>query len=326
MSGKMPIPRPALDALRSSDGRIKATTASGVLALVAALALFAVLPVSAAHVVPSEIQGNPDCTLLQPDDFLFEEKQDPPSDAEIELVHNGLRGSVEVTVYTQAGNEKFDFLFSGDFVAAAVIVKGGPKANLYDYTQAGGADADTGLRAPIRAGNRSFGLSHISFCIDEAETTVEFVCGDPQTLEGDGLFTDVTGTIFANSLHDCTDKEAFYTLEDDVVTLDFDGDGNDIAAGRLEFIKDFGDPADFTDLEYDGPGGFVDVQWCEVRDRLAADGAEFDDVLETDEYPSLDGVMDGEAEATACKVFEGENAAGIQHTVVYFEFVDPNFR
>lgn len=331
----MATARHVLGKLKSSDGRIKIATASGVMAVVAALALVMVLPVSAAHVAPSEIPGNPDCTVLQPDDYLFEHKQDPPSSTTIPLEHNGLTGSVTVNVYNQGPNEKFDFQFSGDFVAAAVIVKGGDKANLYDY-RPGGTDADTELQAPIRQGSRSFGLSHISFCVGEL-ATVDFVCDDPKTLTGNGLITEVTAEIFANNDNpECITKQAIYTLEDDTVTLRFEGDGLLDATGRLDFWKDFGNMP-FLDLTYDrdDSGDFQPLQWCDFRTKVVADGDQFDDVLDLrDElapadtpYPSLSGVTDADGDdATACKVFEGENAAGIQHTVVYFKFEDPQFR
>jgi hypothetical protein len=49
-----------------------------------------------------------------------------------------------------------------------VIVKGGPNANLYDYTPDGAA-ADTDLHAPVNPANGGFyGLSHISFCVAAA--------------------------------------------------------------------------------------------------------------------------------------------------------------
>jgi hypothetical protein len=46
----------------------------------------------------------------------------------------------------------------------AVIVKGGPNANVYRYSE---ETSDTNLRAPINESNgQPYGLSHISFCYD----------------------------------------------------------------------------------------------------------------------------------------------------------------
>lgn len=138
-------------------------------------------PAGAAHVLPGGpsgdgvqpvgVHGNPDCSdLLGTDDFLFEHKTGVPTDETIPLSFDGLSGSVTVDVHPDS---TFDFSFSGDFVAAAVIVKGGPDANFYDYRPDGNAD-DTGLHAPINPNNNKFfGLSHISFCVAEAGAELE---------------------------------------------------------------------------------------------------------------------------------------------------------
>lgn len=52
---------------------------------------------------------------------------------------------------------------------AAVIVKGGPNANIFWYDYAGGGldDGDTGLHAPVNHNNgKYYGISHIQFCVD----------------------------------------------------------------------------------------------------------------------------------------------------------------
>jgi hypothetical protein len=111
-----------------------------------------------AQVVP----GNPDCAdLLGDDGFLFERKLEPVQDATIALSDDGMSGILVVDVT----GKTFDFTFSGDFEATAVIVKGGPNANFYDYAP-DGATADTDLHAPVNPTNDEFyGLSHISFCV-----------------------------------------------------------------------------------------------------------------------------------------------------------------
>lgn len=56
----------------------------------------------------------------------------------------------------------FDWTAS-PFAIGAVVVKGGPEANVFTYDPA--ALRDTGLYAPINANNnKPFGISHVSFC------------------------------------------------------------------------------------------------------------------------------------------------------------------
>lgn len=123
-------------------------------------------PPSGNGVQPEWVEDNPDCEdLLDATDYLFEHKTGVPKDETIQLSDDGLSGSVTVDVHPDA---TFDFEFTGDFVAAAVIVKGGPNANFYDY-RPDGEDADTGLHAPVNPNTSKFyGLSHISFCVTEA--------------------------------------------------------------------------------------------------------------------------------------------------------------
>jgi hypothetical protein len=122
-------------------------------------------PTTTLGVQPQVVAGNPDCAdVLGSDGFLFEEKLEPVQDATIVLSRGGMTGTLVVDVT----GSTFDFTFTGDFVAAAVIVKGGPNANLYDYTPDGAA-ADTDLHAPVNPANGGFyGLSHISFCVAAA--------------------------------------------------------------------------------------------------------------------------------------------------------------
>ena len=138
-------------------------------------------PPSGDGVQPLLVLGNPDCLdVMASGTFLFEHKTGVPQDATIDLTFDGLSGTVQVEVNETA--ETFDFTFSGDFVAAGVIVKGGPNANFYDYRPDGNA-TDTGLHAPVNPANSKFyGLSHISFCIAEVTRApgidVEKTCPD----------------------------------------------------------------------------------------------------------------------------------------------------
>lgn len=338
-----------IERLRPSDGRIKVATLSGVSALVAVIALLVgVLPVFANHetsaVGPALINeggGSGKCAV---------ETGGLPSIAGNEFhinnptpgVHTSEDGVIEVTVSDTATGETpagrlFEFtVLDSAFVVYDVVVNGGPKSNHYDYDANGGAvSSDVDLHAPNKNPDSLHNLSHINICYDvPGLMSVPCDVVPPIRVVGEGVLTFGEVTIFQNALHDCTDKRASFFIENDVATLDFLGDGTDIVAGRLDIHKDFGDSALLVDLEYDGPGSFVDLQWCDIREKDTTpdadglfDGDEFDDVLETDEYPSLVGVTDtGGADATACKVSEDENAAGVQHNVVYFEFVDPQFR
>lgn len=177
------------------------------LAMIVLLGAFVVAPASADHVIagspsgngvqPIGVHGNPSCSdLLDPGDFLFEFKLEPVESGTFPLSFDGLTGSVTVTVRNTDDGQVFDFSFSGDFVAAGVIVKGGPNANFYDYRPAG-EDADTNLHAPVNPSNNKFyGLSHISFCVAEARAELEITktaVQDPITV-GDHAAFDITVT------------------------------------------------------------------------------------------------------------------------------------
>lgn len=62
-----------------------------------------------------------------------------------------------------------------------VIVKGGPGANLYDYS---GATSDDGLHAPLNPKNKKwFGLSHVTFCYGDPVTQPVTVVPSAQVCE-----------------------------------------------------------------------------------------------------------------------------------------------
>ncbi len=325
---------------RASDGRIRASTGIGAMLLAGILAIFGVFPAlagsgqpSAAGVQPSEIGFSPlrcDIKWVAGLPSAATHHLHIPSPTSGTSTWTGPDGT-KVTINVYDYKHKVDFEFVDPSMAAFdVLVKGGTKQTHYDYDNGstGPLSADQELHAPTKGGSSStYQIGHIDICYDE-QPVVTFVCGVPQPLEGTGVLTDVEATIFDNSVEDCTEKDATYNLDDDVVTLAFEGDGGDIVAGRIDFTKDFGDPALFEDLEYrrtvDDPYG--DVAWCDVRAKIAGDGDDFNDVLDADEYPSLVGVTDDGGPAISCKVFEGEDAAGIQHTAVYFELEDPQWK
>jgi hypothetical protein len=92
-----------------------------------------------------------------------------------------MSGQLDVDVRNTSRGQVFDFDVSGDFVALGVIVKGGPNANVYDYSPGGATVAlnisgdaglgDTGLHALNNTPNRFYGLSHLEFCFIEAPQT-----------------------------------------------------------------------------------------------------------------------------------------------------------
>lgn len=182
------------------------------LAVLALPVALATLPASADHVIPGPptttlnvqptgVHGNPTCSdVTDAGDFLFEFKLEPVVSGTFPLSFDGLTGSVTTDVYNTPDGQAFDFEFTGDFVAATVVVKGGPNANLYDYIAASfapGASADTFLHAPVNpSNNRFFGLSHISFCVAEAGAELEITktaVADPITV-GDHAAFDITVT------------------------------------------------------------------------------------------------------------------------------------
>lgn len=342
--------RHVLGKLESSDGRIKIKTLSGVSILVAVIALLVgVLPAMAhadhtgthrVHPFPVSYGGGPGACSATIEGRL-------PSAASKEFHINNPQANmsytqdgITVTVSDRAAKPTgrvFDFTIAADsdFVVYDVIVNGGSQNNHYDYDGNGGpgtVKGDTVLHAPRKNANSLFNLSHINICYD-LPGPVLFACDVPDALEGGGLITAVEATIFDNSRHECTDKEASFSLDSDVVTLEFDGDGTDIVAGRMDITKNFfadpfDGPGDFADLEYRHTADqlFEDVEWCKVRDKVAGDGDEFNVELGATNYPSLVGVTDAFGDAISCKVYEEEDATGIQYTVVYFELEDPQWR
>lgn len=325
--------------VRSSDGRVRASTALGALLVAGALALVGVLPAlagsgepSAAGVQPSEIGFDPlrcDITGVDGLPSAAAHHLHIPNPANGTSTWTGPDGT-QVTITLYDNRRQMDFEFEDPAMAAFdILVKGGTEQSHFDYDNGstGPLASDQKLHAPTKGGGSSlFQINHVDICYDE-KPMVTFVCDVSQPLQGSGTITDVEATIFDNSLHACAGKLGSYNLSNDIVTLDFDGDGG-VVAGRIDFTKDFDNPASFVDLQYQRTevAPFVDVEWCAVRAKVAGDGDEFDDVMASGEYPSLVGVIDDDGPAISCKVHEGETATGIQYTVVYFELEDPRWQ
>lgn len=113
-------------------------------ALVSAGVLLSAGTASSALVEPITVVGNPSCE----------------GGIVVEPVSSGTFGGVTISVYTTATGQEFDFSAAG--LVQAVIVKGGPNANFYDYSALGGVSSDTGLHSPLNTKNgRWYGLSHL---------------------------------------------------------------------------------------------------------------------------------------------------------------------
>jgi hypothetical protein len=124
-----------------------------VLALsVVALAGVIMPSAGATHVSPQQVSGNPSCSDLG----NFEELK-------VEPVASGSHTDGTLSVTVTVSGSSFDW--SSNLGVDAVIVKGGPNANVYSYSPE--ETADSNLTAPINDSNgQPYGLSHISFCYD----------------------------------------------------------------------------------------------------------------------------------------------------------------
>lgn len=126
-----------------------------VFALVAGLSMAAWSgTASAVTVDPTPTSGNPDCYSLGLGSYETKIKHG------FEGTHN-LRYGHTVTVDI-VGENTFDW--NATMGLDAVIVKGGPGANVYVYPQE--AMNGEGLHPPKKSPREYYGLSHISFCYD----------------------------------------------------------------------------------------------------------------------------------------------------------------
>lgn len=123
----------------------------GLAALAAAAVAFLGLSLSsadAASVSPTLVYGNPQCTGLK-----------------IDPVVSGTYDGVTITVHGVYVD------FTSTQTVLTVVVKGGPNANLYDYSGVGGVTSDTNLSAPTNPNNgKPYGLSHLCFTFGETPT------------------------------------------------------------------------------------------------------------------------------------------------------------
>lgn len=121
--------------------------------------LLALLGISAIQVNAQKVvAGNPNCMDLG---YTNGFKVDPPRAGTFNLPHGG-----QVMVSIDA-NEGITFQTTGNIIHA-VIVKGGPNANVYRYNQA--VTIDGPLTTPVNPdsnSNKNYGLSHFDFCYEK---------------------------------------------------------------------------------------------------------------------------------------------------------------
>jgi hypothetical protein len=122
------------------------------------LALFGgVKPAAATHVDPVFVAGNPNCVTL---DYAFGFKPQPePPPSGTYTFPDGFN-----TVTITSDGTFFDW--TSTLGIDAVIVKGGPNANVYIYDPPAEAFSDTGLHSPANPSGGFAGISHIEFCYD----------------------------------------------------------------------------------------------------------------------------------------------------------------
>lgn len=129
------------------------------LALGIALAAFKINTVSAASVTPTFVAGNPTC-----EDLGYSQgfKPNTPSENNPTGTHTLPDGTNTITITTTGGVN-----WTSTIGIDAVIVKGGPNANVYVYDPPAESFGDTGLVAPTNPNNgQPYGLSHVEFCYD----------------------------------------------------------------------------------------------------------------------------------------------------------------
>lgn len=195
------------------------------------LSLLAVGPVSATHVVPEKVLGNPTCEDLG---YGKGVKVDPPEDGTYDVGE----GTVEIEI---TGDGEFTWTSDGT-VVLAVIVKGGaetpqegPSANVYRYNPPA-TTTDDGLHAP-------HGFSHIEICFEDETPppppTPELTIEKSNDAPGVGEAPLEDGDTVAYKLdYDLTDGPVANGVIEDVLpdgVTYVDGSATDSANGEFVF-------------------------------------------------------------------------------------------
>lgn len=112
----------------------------------------------ATTVTPTLVAGNPSCTSLG---YPFGFKPNTPSEGNPVGVHSVAGGTITIT---KSGES---ISWTSTIGIDAVIIKGGPNANLYVYDPPAESFGDTTLVAPTNPSNGNpYGFSHVEFCYD----------------------------------------------------------------------------------------------------------------------------------------------------------------
>lgn len=318
---------------QSTDGRIKALTATGVLALATVVAMaVGVLPALGEHDSSTIAWGGGDgacSSSLVNSDAAFELHINNPVDGFFEDPDTGAR--VELDVRDTANGQVFDFYFvdendthleegEGVFAASEVVVNGGKQSTLKIYIDP--VTSGLNLHSPEKENGKDAGtyynLSHVNICYDIAP--VEFQCGveTPAIVLNDGFISGATVTVLLDPVANdeiCPKTGVFYLdntgdftgAADPTVYLDFGDEGTEIPI-RFDVIKDYGSVPAEDQLQYSLTlgGARTDMSVCNLDLQSAGPAGfdpstAFDDVLlanqdgdpANDVYPTNVGVRDG---------------------------------
>jgi len=125
-----------------------------------AFAILKINTATATTITPVFTAGNPTCTELG---YAAGFKPTSPSESNPVGVHTLPDGVNTVTISIDGNGVDWTSTLGMD----AVIVKGGPDANVYQYDPPAESFGDTDLVAPTNPNNgQPFGLSHLVFCYD----------------------------------------------------------------------------------------------------------------------------------------------------------------
>lgn len=144
-----------------------------VAALTGAAGLFVALPASAQSNDGTVVPGNPGCDDLTGGAGWTELKVEPP------VSGTSTDGTLTVDVVVSDSPDGQVFSWDSNIGVDAVIVKGGPNANVYFYDPED--TSDSGLHAPANPSGGWAGLSHISFCYDVGDVPPSTSPSTPST-------------------------------------------------------------------------------------------------------------------------------------------------
>jgi hypothetical protein len=205
--------------------------------IVGLLAALSAVPAAADH--PDEPYGTP---LVSPTTFAGNDA------CNATRINSPITGHYEFTVddfpfEVDIVTDGTYFSFTSNVAVQQVIAKGGPNHNVYDYLDAGlfGVTHDSGLHSPLNPNHGSpYGLSHISFCFDDAPIVPEGTLDVAKTAAG------------------TYDREVEWTLTKSVVPGSHSGGPGDVFTSDWEVIA--------TKID-SGPHGFsvtgeIEVGWA----------------------------------------------------------------